>query len=125
MDIDHFKQCNDMHGHDVGDKVLRMVASTLYYSMRKTDVVGRWGGEEFLAIIYDVTSLEELRSIAEKLRMLVESSRLDVADKSLIITVSVGATLLLPHDTPDAVVRRADQLMYQSKQDGRNRVTVG
>jgi diguanylate cyclase (GGDEF)-like protein/PAS domain S-box-containing protein len=125
MDIDHFKQCNDMHGHDVGDRVLRMVASTLYYNMRKTDVIGRWGGEEFLAILYDVHSLEELRSIAEKLRILVESSRIDLKNKSLTVTISVGATLLLPHDTPDAVVRRADQMMYQSKQEGRNLVTVG
>jgi diguanylate cyclase (GGDEF)-like protein/PAS domain S-box-containing protein len=125
MDIDHFKQCNDIYGHDIGDKVLRMVASTLYYNMRKTDVVGRWGGEEFLAILYDVTSPEELRSIAEKLRILVETSRLDVANKGLTITISVGATLLLPNDTPESIVRRADQLMYQGKQDGRNRVTVG
>jgi len=125
MDIDHFKQCNDMHGHDVGDRVLRMVASTLYYSMRKTDVIGRWGGEEFLAILYDVTSQEELRSIAEKLRILVESSRLDVANKGLTVTISVGATLLLPNDTPASIVSRADRLMYQSKQEGRNRISVG
>ncbi len=125
MDIDHFKQFNDMYGHDVGDKVLRMVASTLYYSMRKTDVVGRWGGEEFLAILYDVTSSEKLQSIAEKLRILVESSRLDLANKGLTVTISVGATLLLPNDTPESIVSRADRLMYQSKQHGRNRVSVG
>ena len=125
MDIDHFKQCNDIYGHDVGDKVLRMVASTLYYSMRKTDVMGRWGGEEFLAILYDVTSPEELRSIEEKLRILVESSRLDVSNKGLTVTISVGATLLLPTDTPGSIVSRADQMMYQGKQEGRNLVRVG
>jgi diguanylate cyclase (GGDEF)-like protein/PAS domain S-box-containing protein len=125
IDIDHFKQCNDTYGHDAGDKVLCMVASTLYYNMRKTDIVGRWGGEEFLAILYDVASSDELTSIAEKLRILVESSRVDLTNTSLTITISVGATLLLPTDTPASIVHRADQLMYKSKQRGRNRVSVG
>jgi diguanylate cyclase (GGDEF)-like protein/PAS domain S-box-containing protein len=125
MDIDHFKQVNDTYGHAIGDKVLRMVAATLRHNLRTTDVLGRWGGEEFLAIIYDATSVEELRSISDKLRMLVESSHLDVADKNLVVTVSVGATLFLPQDNPETVVRRADELMYKSKQAGRNQVSVG
>lgn len=125
IDIDNFKWFNDTYGHDVGDKVLRMVAATLKQNLRKTDVLGRWGGEEFLAILYDVISFDALKSISEKLRTLVEFSRLDLADKSLNVTISVGATLLLPDDTPELIVRRADRLMYQSKQAGRNRVSVG
>jgi len=125
MDIDYFKQINDMHGHDAGDKVLRMVAATLRHNLRKGDSIGRWGGEEFLAILYDLASPETLKSISEKLRTLVAFSRLDLSDKSLMVTISVGATLLFPGDTPESVVSRADALMYQSKQNGRNRVSVG
>lgn len=125
IDIDHFKQFNDIYGHDVGDKVLCMVAATLKQNLRKTDTVGRWGGEEFLAILYDATSFDVLKSICEKLRTLVELSRLDLADNSLNVTISIGATLLLPHDTPESIVRRADELMYQSKQAGRNRISIG
>jgi diguanylate cyclase (GGDEF)-like protein/PAS domain S-box-containing protein len=125
MDIDHFKQVNDVYGHDTGDKVLRMVAATLHHSLRKTDCLGRWGGEEFLAILYDVTSSEELSSISEKLRTLVAYSRLDLAAASLTVTISVGATLLLSADTSESIVRRADGLMYRSKRAGRNQVTVG
>ncbi len=125
IDIDHFKQCNDKYGHQIGDQVLRMVAATLRHNLRSTDVLGRWGGEEFLAIIYDVTSLEGLRAIAEKLRVLVQVSQLDVADASLKVTISIGATLWLPDDTPETVIRRADKLMYQSKEAGRNCVQVG
>lgn len=124
MDIDHFKVINDDHGHDVGDRVLRMVAATLRHNVREIDTVGRWGGEEFVAILYDVATAEALRLTADKLRALVESSRLDVAE-GLTVTISEGATLFLPGDTPESVVRRADGLMYQSKRAGRNRVTVG
>ncbi len=125
IDIDHFKRFNDTYGHDTGDKVLLMVASTLKNALRKSDAVGRWGGEEFLAILNDVTSFDAVKSICEKLRILVELSRLDLGDQSLTVTISIGATLLLPDDTSESFVRRADELMYQSKQVGRNRVSVG
>jgi diguanylate cyclase (GGDEF)-like protein/PAS domain S-box-containing protein len=125
MDIDHFKRLNDTYGHDVGDSALRMVAATLRHNLRSSDVVGRWGGEEFLALLYDVPSREALQSIAEKMRALVECSRLDLAAVSVSVTISVGATLFLPTDTTASAVRRADVLMYQSKQAGRNQVSVG
>ena len=125
MDIDHFKVVNDAYGHEVGDAVLRMVSSTLQYNLRKTDFIGRWGGEEFLAILYDVGSLEMLKKISEKLRILVESSRLDLPSESLSVTVSVGATLFLPGDSPETAVHRADELMYQAKHSGRNQVITG
>lgn len=125
IDIDQFKQFNDAYGHEVGDQALRMVAATLKHSLRETDVVGRWGGEEFLAILYEVASAEALKTICDKLRALVEFSHLDVADESLTVTISVGATLLQPDDTSESIVRRSDRLMYQSKQAGRNRVSLG
>jgi diguanylate cyclase (GGDEF)-like protein len=124
MDIDDFKQSNDTYGHVVGDKLLRMVASTLRNNLRQSDVVGRWGGDEFLAILYDLTSAEELRVISEKLRILIESSRLDLAAQSLTVTVSGGATLVRTNDTPEAISRRADELMYQSKQSGGNQIRL-
>jgi len=125
LDIDHFKQLNDAHGHHAGDRVLRMVAATLKNSLRETDVVGRWGGEEFLAILYDVTSAEGLERTCEKLRTLVELSRLDLGEQGLAVTISLGGTLLCPGDTPESLVHRSDELMYRSKQAGRNRTTIG
>jgi len=125
IDIDYFKRFNDDYGHDVGDKALQMVGSTLRNSLRTSDVVGRWGGEEFLAIIGDVASLKELKAISEKVRTLVEASRLDLANASLTITISMGATLFTSTDTPESIVRRADRLMYQSKRAGRNQVSTG
>jgi len=125
MDIDKFKRINDSYGHDIGDKVLCMVAATLKNSLRNTDAVGRWGGEEFLAILGDVNSLESLNFICEKLRKLVSFSSLDYLDEMINVTVSIGATFIKPDDTPDSFVKRADRLMYQSKQAGRDRVTIG
>lgn len=125
MDLDHFKQFNDTHGHNTGDKVLHMVAKTLRHSLRAADTLGRWGGEEFIAILYGISNENALRGAAKKVQKLVQYSRLDVEEKSHSVTISVGGTLLLAGDTPESFVGRADQLMYQSKQDGRNRVTIG
>lgn len=124
MDVDHFKQFNDTYGHTVGDEVLRMAAKTLRYVLRATDTVGRWGGEEFVAILYGLPDVEALRISAEKVRALVEHSRLDLQEQSLTLTISIGGTLLRAEDTPQTILQRADQLMYQSKRAGRNRVTV-
>ncbi len=125
MDIDNFKQVNDTHGHDVGDKVLRMVTSTFNHSLRATDTIGRWGGEEFVAILKDIDNDEVLWNIAEKVRTLVEFSSLDLDDQTLSVTLSIGATRLRYNDTPESIIHRADGLMYQSKRTGRNTVTVG
>ena len=125
LDIDHFKDLNDTHGHEVGDRVLRMVAATLKNSLRETDVVGRWGGEEFLAVLYDVLSPEGLERTCDKLRTLVEMSHIDLPGRTLAVTISLGGTLLRPGDTPESLVHRSDELMYRSKQAGRNRTTIG
>jgi diguanylate cyclase (GGDEF)-like protein len=125
MDVDHFKLVNDRFGHNTGDTVLRMVAKTLRFALRATDTVGRWGGEEFIAILYQMQDQNALKAAAEKVRTLVECSRLDLNEKRLAVTISIGGTLLLPEDSPELLVQRADALMYQSKQAGRNRVTIG
>lgn len=125
VDIDGFKTINDAHGHDVGDRVLRMVATTLRRNLRASDGVGRWGGDEFVAILNDVHDADDVRRVCEKLRTLVACSRLDVDAGGVTVTLSVGATPIRADDTPASVVARADGLMYASKRAGRDRVTVG
>jgi len=123
VDIDRFKTVNDEHGHDVGDLVLRMVSRTLAANTRTFDILGRWGGEEFLAVLTNVNP-EELATIAERSRMLVRESTLPTPRGGLSVTVSIGGTLVMPGDTVESVVRRADRRMYLSKASGRNCVTV-
>lgn len=125
MDIDQFKRINDTYGHDVGDMALCMVANTIRHALRATDAIGRWGGEEFIAILNDIYDEQMLHAAAEKVRTLIAASRLDIQDHHLTVTASIGATRLYSNDTPESLIRRADGLMYRSKQAGGNRVTVG
>lgn len=123
LDIDHFKAVNDHFGHEVGDRVLRMVSNTIKANIRQNDTATRWGGEEFV-LIFDDMDAESLSAATEKLRMLIERSRLDLPDGQRInVTVSIGASLIQPDDTAESIVKRADTLMYASKENGRNRVT--
>ncbi len=123
IDVDHFKSINDTYGHDAGDLVLQNVAKTLGGHLRTTDVCGRWGGEEFIVLLQSV-NFENLPSIAEKLRAMMASNAIPVGNRRVSVTVSIGATIVRETDTMDSVVKRADKLMYQSKQNGRNRVTL-
>lgn len=123
LDVDHFKQVNDTHGHAVGDQVLQTVARTLERAARSFDVVGRWGGEEFVVALTNVTG-ESAVLIAERLRTLVASSEVPAVEEPLRVTVSVGLALARPTDTYEKLLRRADELMYASKQAGRNRLTA-
>lgn len=123
IDIDFFKHVNDTCGHDAGDRVLRMVANTIKHNLRDTDVVGRWGGEEFLTLVKHVDETG-LAAIAEKLRALVASSFLETEGAELRVTISIGVTLVHPDDTAQTMVARADRLLYESKSAGRNRVTL-
>ena len=124
MDVDNFKQFNDKYGHNLGDQVLRMVAKSIRYGVRATDTVGRWGGEEFLAILHDVNDLATLQVPAEKVRNLVQHSRLDVNGMHLSVTLSMGGTILHPDDTPETIIQRVDRLMYEGKQAGRNCIVI-
>lgn len=122
-DIDHFKAVNDTFGHLTGDEVLRMVARTLAYNVRAFDAVGRWGGEEFAIVVQNV-SAGMLSVITERLRMLVEQSTLSTNSATVRVTVSLGVAVARSDDTPLSLFDRADQMLYQSKQHGRNRVSV-
>jgi diguanylate cyclase (GGDEF)-like protein/PAS domain S-box-containing protein len=123
IDIDHFKVVNDRYGHRSGDRILTAVGRTMTSNLRTTDVVARWGGEEFLAIVYNVDD-ERLHALAENVRMLVASSRTIVGDQIIRVTVSVGATLMRRDDSVESLMDRVDTLMYRSKSCGRDRVTV-
>jgi len=123
IDIDYFKKINDTFGHDVGDMVLKRVAESFMKNARPYDFFGRWGGEEFIAIIRNVDK-QTLVMIAERYRKLIQSLDIEFENKKLGVTVSMGATMMGSEDTISTIVRRADKLMYRSKKDGRNRLTT-
>jgi diguanylate cyclase (GGDEF)-like protein/PAS domain S-box-containing protein len=120
-DVDLFKRVNDTFGHDVGDQVLAMVARTLAFGLRGSDVVGRYGGEEFVAVVAHADPAG-LAVVGERLRSLVAASRLVVGRRPIEVTVSLGGTLVAPGDSPDTLLRRADAMLYAAKNAGRNRV---
>ena len=124
IDIDHFKNVNDTYGHDVGDTVLKTMAQTLKHNVRKEGYVGRFGGEEFIIILRNVTK-EEMILTAEKLRFLIESSSIEVDQALKIrITVSIGASYLEANKAKDKLIKEADQAMYEAKKTGRNKVVL-
>ena len=123
IDIDRFKLCNDSHGHDVGDRVLKMVAKTLSSNIRPFDVACRLGGDEFVVILVHIDP-EGLFSSAEKLRTLVGQSAFFENNEQIHVTVSIGATLVQDTDTAETLMQRADALMYRSKKTGCNKVSI-
>ena len=123
LDIDNLKEINDTHGHDAGDLVLQTVARTLLLGSRPFDVKGRWGGDEFIAIVPDVEPAGLLQA-AERLRALVEATQVHYGEGEIRTTASVGATMAEPGDDVRTLVRRADRALYQSKSNGRNRSSV-
>ena len=124
IDLDDFKQVNDQHGHDVGDLALKLLSKTLTQSLRSSNVLGRWGGEEFLVIVAGTTR-EGLWGYAERCRNDIAGLNVPVSAGELHLTASIGATLIAPEDSQHSAVKRADELMYRSKIEGRNRVTYG
>jgi diguanylate cyclase (GGDEF)-like protein/PAS domain S-box-containing protein len=122
IDVDHFKRFNDTYGHDVGDRVLSMVGRTLARTARAYDTPARWGGEEF-AVIAQRIDAEGLQVLAERLRNLIAESALDVQGQGVRVTVSLGVAMVQPGEAGEAAMKRADQLLYASKQAGRNRAT--
>lgn len=123
-DIDDFSKFNNQYGHEVGDMVLSNMGTSIKKSVRKTDLVGRWGGEEFVGI-YTITKNYEAPIVGEKFRMLVGNTEVVHNEEALSISVSVGVTVVRQGDTIQSIVDRADQLMYESKKNGKNRVTAG
>lgn len=124
MDIDNFRDFNNQYGHDTGDEVLQMAAKTFSNSIRKSDIIGRWGGEEFIGVFTAITQ-DALYSVGEKIRMLIENSIIRKCDKNLNITISVGGTMIQPGDDANSIIKRADAQMYISKKNGKNQVNIG
>lgn len=122
LDLDHFKNINDQHGHAAGDAALKAFAQVVTDSLRKTDQAGRLGGEEF-AILLPETTPDAAHSFAERLRQNVASMHIAFDDMTLGITVSIGVTNLCPEDI-EATLRRADRALYLAKEGGRNRVEL-
>jgi diguanylate cyclase (GGDEF)-like protein len=125
LDIDFFKKVNDKHGHLVGDHVLKEIAMIAKRSLRESDVICRWGGEEFLILLKNCT-LEKATAIAENLRLTIAnndfSRTTDLARKKLSVTVSMGVAQCKDKESEDSVFERADVALYQAKQNGRNSV---
>ena len=124
LDIDHFKVFNDTYGHLVGDKVLRYVASSLKRSIKKTDFVARFGGEEFVIILPD-SDINSAMVVAEQLRKIVSAGKLTDKGKNVSYgktMVSIGVTQFRASDLSNEIVSRADKALYLAKDRGRNRV---
>lgn len=120
IDIDHFKQINDQWGHPTGDKVLQMVAKTIKSCLRTTDHVIRWGGEEFL-VLFDNCNLNAADNLIERCRIAV--SNIDYP-KMAKVTISAGVAQLQAKEDVASLIARADQALYQSKTEGRNKVSL-
>ena len=122
-DVDHFKSINDRYGHVGGDTVLRTVATNLRGALRETDVLGRWGGEEFMAVLVDTDSLVA-RHVAERMRAAIARTTFDGLPEGTTISLGVATqhTVASPASAWDSIVKEADMLLYQAKKEGRNRV---
>lgn len=124
IDLDHFKKVNDEHGHQAGDEVLRSVGAILHRGSRAEDIVGRYGGEEFLVVVRD-TPVAAATIAAERIRASIGSARVEVGAEVLSVTASAGVASLsccLEERTKAALVRIADDRLYRAKMLGRNRV---
>lgn len=120
-DVDHFKNFNDTYGHQIGDLVLKEVAGALNNSVRSSDIVARYGGEEMI-ILLKGSSLNSALSIAEKVRSNVENRVIKSNDKTYKVTISLGVSDFKMNDTLEKIIKRADEGLYKAKESGRNRV---
>lgn len=118
FDIDHFKAVNDAYGHDTGDRILKTLVASLESCLRETDLLGRWGGEEFMVLASN-TDLTGATGLAERLRSRVEATDFGLPDP---MTVSLGVTEWISGDNFTNLLVRADGAMYRAKETGRNRV---
>ncbi len=125
LDVDHFKNVNDMYGHAAGDTVLQALCQTIRSMIRASDVMGRLGGEEF-AVLLPRTAAVAAAGMADRIRLGIGSRLISVGTDEVAVTISVGvATMQGPGESIDAMLKRGDGLMYRAKMGGRNRVVFG
>lgn len=120
-DLDHFKSINDNHGHLSGDEALRVAAKRLAAGARENDIVGRYGGEEFLIVLGN-TALDDAVKLAERMRRNVDGDPIHIDDRKLSVTISMGVAEAHEDDDAESLIGRADRLLYKAKLNGRNRV---
>jgi phosphoserine phosphatase RsbU/P len=123
LDIDHFKHINDTYGHEAGDAVLVKLAQTIREQVRSTDIVGRWGGEEFLMILPG-SAIEDSKQVMQRLLESIASMPIEYGPHILHIKASIGLARLKPSETVHALIQRADQALYEAKDTGRNRLVL-
>lgn len=123
IDVDHFKRVNDHHGHAMGDHVLRVFADALRANVRETDVLARWGGDEFLLLLSDIEP-RSAQTLLERTREAIAALPVPNAPPDLRLSMSAGLALHLPHSSPQETLERADQALYAAKDQGRNRVAL-
>ena len=124
LDLDHFKKINDTYGHQVGDEVLRQTGAGIAKSLRSHDIAGRYGGEEFVIGLVDVTG-EVAAEVAERVRSCIADMPIAIRDEVIHVTASIGLACLDAHDDLQSLVKRTDAALYVAKESGRNRVIIG
>jgi diguanylate cyclase (GGDEF)-like protein len=120
VDIDHFKRVNDVHGHAAGDAVIRRIGELIAQTLRETDKVARFGGEEFVVLLREVGE-HDAHELAERIRLVIAESRIPFDGKELSVTVSIGCAAITAHDRDiEELIERADRALYAAKGSGRN-----
>ncbi len=125
IDIDHFKQINDQYGHNVGDQILKKIASRLRKVTRPTDVVGRFGGEEFCILMHFCEASHCTTNVFERVRKSISQKPFTVDDKQVMVTVSIGVSTYSKSDeacTMEMLLKQADEKLYKAKEAGRNQI---
>jgi two-component system cell cycle response regulator len=125
VDVDFFKKVNDSYGHDAGDEVLKELAKTMVNSVRESDFVVRFGGEEFIIILQNIKDEEGIVKVAEKIRESFANTKITVNGKTLTKTISVGVSIFPKHTTKIwEAIKYADLALYEAKRSGRNKVVL-
>jgi diguanylate cyclase (GGDEF)-like protein len=123
LDLDHFKLLNDRQGHAAGDRALIAVADALRHELRPHDLLGRYGGEEFVAMLYGIEQGQAML-VATRLCRRVHRLDIPVNTDGLVLSASIGIAMRAPDDTVESLVERADHAMYRAKLSGRNRARL-
>lgn len=123
FDADNFKMINDVYGHDTGDVVLKKIAELLKKHLRTSDIVARWGGEEFVVALFGAPA-QDAPAVAERIRKDIETTKLPQTKKKMKVTVSIGIATYSGEDSLLDLITHADEAMYRAKKAGKNRVVI-